>query len=533
MVKKLIKMMGARWWILLAILASSFTVVVSTAYVPIYLGECYQLLEDGEFLFHPFLMLSVGYLLRAIFKLVRNHLTVIMGTGLVRQLRGELCDELLYGKAITDDTSVYAYSLLSYEIETIANIVSYRPFSFLENVMILVWSFVRVAEISGTLLICIVPTLIVTLLVGFLYGKSIRKSIRQTKQSVHRLSDLVMESMTCQKVIRSLSAQTAYEQKFDDESDNNRTWNLELARKTRIATPMLELISYIARIIAVAASGIISIQMGLPSSLVVTISSYMIILGNLATKLPDNVLFFVDAGQSLKRIQAYFDDANETRLPIIGSPSNSSIQEITFHNVTAHVGTKSLWSIPHLSLKRGQLTVIDGESGSGKTIFCDILSGLSTHYTGQIHVNGQPLQNFDLKWYHQQLGYALQQTMIFFDTVKNNITMGRSAEKEWEEKLLRLCNLTPILERLNHTEIHGDSNFLSGGERQRIGIARAMYQRPQLLILDDVFTALDELRRHEICDFLSRWKEGRILVIVSSYPEVLAQADQILHLTEG
>jgi len=119
--------------------------------------------------------------------------------------------------------------------------------------------------------------------------------------------------------------------------------------------------------------------------------------------------------------------------------------------------------------------------------------------------------------------------MVFTDTVMGNIQMDR-AVPENEAQILSVCKLNSLIEKYADTEIKGDSNVLSGGERQRVGIARALYGSPELLIFDDNFTALDGALRKEIITALSKWKKDRIIVVVSSYPEVLEKADRVIDL---
>ena len=429
-----------------------------------------------------------------------------------------------------EESSSYAYSLLSYEIETIGNMISWRPFVFLENILILLWSFLHIGQVSVMLLLCILPTLGLAMLIGAFYGKSIRHSVRQVKESVHRLSDLTAEVMVSQKVIRTMGAQGAYYGKFEVESKNNQHWNLEMAKRARLAAPFLELTSYLAMTVAVLASASTVIRLNLPGAMVVTIYTYMITLANLANKMPNNILFFVESSQSIRRIQKYFDHLGR---PILAQriPEKNRVEEIVFSSVTAQVEREKLWTIPELLLGRGKLTVINGISGSGKTVLCNILSGFSQGYAGKITINGVELRELDPRWYHKRMGYAMERTMIFSDTVQGNVAMGRNVEQSWKEELFSVCGMDEIFGKLGEVELHGDSNILSGGERQRIGFAWALYSDPDVVILDDVFTALDGRRRKSLCQYLKDKKRDHIIVVVSSYPEVLNLADQVVTLS--
>ena len=382
MKKLLLRLSLQRWFILICLIAASTTVVVSTVYIPIFLGECYQVFESSIFSFHPFIMLFIGYSLRAIFKLVRNHLAAILGTDLVLQLRKELCSLFLSSSHQHVDSSSYAYSILSYEIESISNLVSWRPFVLLENIAILIWSVMHLGRTNVALLAVIVPFLLVSLLAGAIYGKSIRNAIMGCKKTVHHLSDLVEETMTNQKLIRTMNAQSIYEQKFDVANTENRKWNLLLGKKTQFATPAMALISYLSMTAAIVISGVVVITQDLPGSIVVTLYSYMITLSELATKLPDNIYAFVESGQSIQRAEEYFLSVKHSHHARAKKPATESLYAVTFDNVTAYAGRKALWHLKDLKLTKGELVVVTGSSGSGKTLFCDTLAGFATGYNG-------------------------------------------------------------------------------------------------------------------------------------------------------
>lgn len=530
MKRLLMKLSLERWYLLLGILFSSGTVVVSTVYIPVFLGECYQVMESGTWSFRPLILLAVGYTLRALFKLVRNHFAATLGNGLVQQLRKELCTAFLRESGQTAGSGTYAYSMLSYEIESISNLVSWRPFILLENISILIWSFVRLGSTNTVLLAAVVPFLLISLLAGGIYGKSIRGAMLGVKKTVHQLSDLVEETMTNQKLIRAMNAQPAYEQKFDQTNSENRKWNLLLGRKTQFASPAMALISYLSMAAAVVISGVVVITQGLPGAMVIILYSYMVTLSELATKLPDNIYAFVESGQSIRRAEEYFlsiEPSSDQK--VTEKPAEEALDTITFESVTARTGKTELWHLPDLRLSKGEIVVVTGSSGRGKTLFCDTLAGFATGYTGKILVNDVDLRELDRNWYRQRVGYALQKTMIFTDTVMGNIRMDRPAPEN-EAEILSICKLNSVITQYADTEVKGDSNVLSGGERQRVGMARALYGSPELLIFDDNFTALDGELRGEIITALSNWKKDHIIVVVSSYPEVLEKADRVIDL---
>ena len=519
-----------QWWQLCSVLISSIIIIASTVYIPVFLGDCYHILETGIYKLYPFFMLSCGYILRAIFKLVRNHLTASLGTTVVCKLRMELCHHIVNDDNQIEQDSTYLNNILSHELDTISNIISWRPFVLLENICILLWSFFRVKDISRGLLVFLIPILLSALFISSIYGNNIKKAFSNLKKHLYNLSSVVAEVMSAQKLIRTLNIQSNYEQKFEIQNEKILTANLDIAKKTRTAKPLLELISYLAMIISVVACSITVIKQNLPASLVVTIYSYMITMARLCADLPNNVQFYVDAAQSVKRIEVLYSNSHAEYKTNAPSSNFESICSINIDHVSSYIKGKILWNIPHLDLPEGKILVINSVSGSGKSTFCDILANSFSSFTGNILINQQRLNDINPAQYRKKIGYAMQLPVIFADTVTGNIRMGRTTLPAWEKKVFNACAIDEIQQRYRNEKINGDTNSLSGGERQRIEIARALYALPDLILLDDVFTALDAPRRKAIMDLLSYYKKGHITVIVSSYPDVIEYADYILEL---
>ena len=109
--------------------------------------------------------------------------------------------------------------------------------------------------------------------------------------------------------------------------------------------------------------------------------------------------------------------------------------------------------------------------------------------------------------------------------------MGRKTSIQWQNELFQVCAINEIIDKYEQITINEETNTLSGGERQRIEIARALYTEPDIIVLDDVFTALDIKRRKTIMEFLLKHKSEHIVVIISSYKDIIEVADKVIDLS--
>jgi ATP-binding cassette subfamily C protein len=225
------------------------------------------------------------------------------------------------------------------------------------------------------------------------------------------------------------------------------------------------------------------------------------------------------------------------REPVTGSRTAElkraiHLKEVDFayddHNVLRNVS---------LSLPAGQITAIVGPSGSGKTTIVDLVTGLLRPQKGEIMVDNESLEQVNLKSWRRKIGYIPQDTILLHDSVLNNITLGdpELGEKDVEDAL-RSAGAWEFVSRMpgGLQGIVGErGDKLSGGQRQRIAIARAIVQKPELLILDEATSALDPQSEMAICETLQNLR-GRLTIVIISHQEALVKiSDRTYHLQNG
>jgi ATP-binding cassette subfamily B protein len=186
------------------------------------------------------------------------------------------------------------------------------------------------------------------------------------------------------------------------------------------------------------------------------------------------------------------------------------------------------------SIQEGETIGIIGGTGSGKTTLVNLIPRFYEATKGQIYIQGNPIQNYDLSELRQMIGLVPQNAVLFSGTIQDNMRWGKkdATEQEIKEALnLAQAHFVDELEEGIHTQIHQGGKNLSGGQRQRLTIARALIKKPQILILDDSASALDFVTDAALRKSLKTIQT--ITLIVSQRISSLMHADKILVLSHG
>lgn len=184
----------------------------------------------------------------------------------------------------------------------------------------------------------------------------------------------------------------------------------------------------------------------------------------------------------------------------------------------------------------GKTTALVGMSGSGKTTLIKLLLGFYTPDNGAINISGVSLSELDLAVWRSNIGSVLQDGYIFSDTIINNVALGDETPKiEIVKEALRVACADFVFELPNglHTIIGAEGMSLSSGQRQRILLARAIYKRPSVFLLDEATNALDAINERKIYDNLYRELQGKTVVVAAHRLSTISNADQILVFDEG
>jgi ABC-type multidrug transport system fused ATPase/permease subunit len=183
----------------------------------------------------------------------------------------------------------------------------------------------------------------------------------------------------------------------------------------------------------------------------------------------------------------------------------------------------------------GQVVALVGSTGSGKSSLCTLLTHLVDPTGGEIRLGGVPLSQVDPRALHQATALVFQETFLFADTIRENLTLGAEVPDEQVWAALEVARARSFVERLRHglDEVIGERGVtLSGGQRQRIALARALLRRPQLLLLDDATSAVDPRVEQAILAGL-RGDLAATTIVVAHRVSTIALADRVLLLDDN
>lgn len=183
-----------------------------------------------------------------------------------------------------------------------------------------------------------------------------------------------------------------------------------------------------------------------------------------------------------------------------------------------------------LKINSGDVVGIIGETGSGKSTLLNLILGLVNPSEGVVFINNKPMEVVKLSYWNK-IGYVPQETYLIDDSIINNITFYRKFDNIRIQNSLELSSLQPTIEGLpdgGETKVGEAGCNLSGGQRQRVGLARALFNQPDLLILDEATSALDHITEKNIIDNLARIKCGKTILMIAHRESTLSICDYIL-----
>ncbi len=236
-------------------------------------------------------------------------------------------------------------------------------------------------------------------------------------------------------------------------------------------------------------------------------------------------------------LQDTIHEAERAREPELGSEVPSLNHAVRLDRVSFAYDQEWVFRDASLDFPSGLFTAIVGPSGVGKTTVVDLLTGLLRPQEGEVWIDDLPLAKVNLKSWRKMIGYVPQETLLLYDSVLINVTLGDPGlgEKEVEDALRAAGAWEFVLEMPQgiSSTVGERGGLLSGGQRQRIAIARALVHKPKLLILDEPTSALDPESEAAICETLSQLR-GRITILaISHQPTILNVADRAYNLYDG
>ena len=238
---------------------------------------------------------------------------------------------------------------------------------------------------------------------------------------------------------------------------------------------------------------------------------------------------------SYKRFEEFLDLKDDNQLRN-GDAIHTDIGEISIKNLSFQFEERKIIDDLSLVIKRGQKIAFVGESGSGKSTVIKILLGLLKYNQGEIYLGDMELSGICLNNLYDRVSYISQDVPVFDGTIKENLVFEKNVSEEQMLDALREVQLSHLIENLAEgldTEIGEKGTCLSGGEKQRLAFARLWFENPELVVLDEATSAMDNLTEENVMKSVMKKMKDKTVIAIAHRLNSIAGFDRIILFREG
>ena len=370
-------------------------------------------------------------------------------------------------------------------------------------------------------------------------GLSIRRKAMRSSKQVAALMNIVIENLTGIKIVKAFNMEDQQIKKFNDHSRGLLLKNFKLDSLRYLSTPLNDMIGcIIGAIILWYAGKQVLIEQSLSPDGFIKFFTFLFAMFQPAKKL-SNVNMVINRGiASALRVFQILDDKTKYNDPNSIKVEQFS-KDIEFKNVNFKYDNNPDYILKNISLKinKGDIIALVGESGAGKTTFVDLIPKFFDTTEGNIYFDGMDYQEIDRRSLRDNIGIVSQESMLFNDTIYNNIKAGNfSSSKEDIHNAAEIANASSFINDLPNkynTMVGEKGTKLSGGQKQRIAIARALIKDPKILILDEATSALDSKAEKKIKESIDSLTQDRTVIVIAHRLSTILNANKIIVLDKG
>lgn len=400
--------------------------------------------------------------------------------------------------------------------------------------LLIIWAMVSVNLKLAIFCLLPLPVLAVTI---YFVNTMINKRSEKIQQQLSNLSSFVQETFSGIRVIKAYVREDDVRQRFAAESETYKTSSMSLVQVQALFYPIMLLLVGLSTIITVYIGGLEVMKGTITSGNIAEFIIYVNQLTFPVTSLGWVTSLIQRAAASQKRINEFLD----TQPEIVSSSQQELALEgsIQFKDVSFTYPDTGIRAIRNVSfeVKPGEFLAIIGRTGSGKSTLANLLMRMYDTDSGQILIDGKPLETLNLNDYRSQIGFVPQEVFLFSDTIYNNIAFGLNSTLPGQvEQAARDAAVYQNIigfEKGFQTFIGERGITLSGGQKQRVSIARAIIKEPKILIFDDCLSAVDTKTEEEILNNLGRVMEGKTSILIAHRISTIKNADKIIVMDAG
>lgn len=371
-------------------------------------------------------------------------------------------------------------------------------------------------------------------------GKNLKRRSWEGQTKMGEILALMEETLSGLRIIKAFNAEKKMDGKFSGENEAYRRIQNRLMRRRSLAHPMSEFLGTIVIVIVLWFGGklVLNHQSNLSAEGFIAYIALFYSIINPAKNLT-NAYYSVQKGlAAMDRIDVILSAESTIREVEKPVRIDTFREAIEYRNVGfSYNESKQVLKDINLTIPKGKMIALVGQSGSGKSTFVDLLPRFYDVRQGEICVDGTDIRNFALYDLRELMGNVNQDPILFNDTIYNNIAFGvENTTQEAVENAAKIANAHEFILQTEHgyqTVIGDRGSKLSGGQRQRLSIARAVLKNPPIMILDEATSALDTESEKLVQEALDNLMRNRTSIVVAHRLSTIRNADMICVFHEG
>ncbi|MFC1863067.1 ABC transporter ATP-binding protein, partial [Thermodesulfobacteriota bacterium] len=353
------------------------------------------------------------------------------------------------------------------------------------------------------------------------------------------LTEGVREAFAGIRVVKAYQREAWGHRRIEDEGNNYLNANIKLARTIALFFPMMALFTNLSLAIVIWLGGSLTVFGEISTGEFVAFIGYLNLLTWPMMAIGWVTNLYQRGSASMRRINRILDEKPEITDPSLFRKLPAIRGGIIFKDFNFRYSNKSEYALKGISMtiEPGQTVAIVGRVGSGKTTLLQVIPRLLDGPVGSLFIDGEDILDYPLRDLRKSIGFVTQDSIIFSDTIRNNVVFGRDSISEDElEKALKTAEIHEDILKLEkgvETVLGERGITLSGGQRQRLTIARSLLSDPPILILDDSLSMVDTRTEESILNNILELRKNKTNLIVSHRYSTISRADLIAVFENG
>jgi len=427
-------------------------------------------------------------------------------------------------------------SILNNDIAAIGGVFGFGILSFLSSYLGLLSAlYMMIFFINWKLTLVSLIPLPILIIIAKRTGKSIQERWQRFNEATGKFNDQILANIAGAKVIRAFRLEQEQSDKLADTSGELTKRSIRLAFWDHLYYPVISLCMACCIIISVC-YGIYLIQLQqLTVGQLIAFTLYLNMITWPALSLGNFINIFRKGLSSHDNIQEVLDQASDKTAEGKSPPPNPQIELLNVSFRYPDSDHDTLHDI-NITFQAGSTVAITGNTGSGKSTLIKLILGF-VPFTGEMRVNGIPIDNIWLDQWRARVGYAPQEHLFLSASIRENLLLGNADASEHEiNRVLRLAQLDGEIAAFPSgldAQAGEGGSLLSGGQRQRLAIARALLVDPEILFLDHSTSSLDHETESRVMDGLLRERAGRLTIIASNRLDSIRSVNHIIVMEQG